>query len=92
MKGPTKQQLILFKILLNYPDGIKLGELRVLFYQIHTPKRNSHYSNEMKRNSKMSAWLNTLSRKGLIYINRGAFYQPWSDYYSLTDKAKDLIN
>lgn len=91
MRKPTKQQLILFKILHGYPDGIRLGELRCLFYKIHTPRRNTHYFQQMKRNSRMSSWLNTLRRDGLIYINIGYLYEPWNDLYSLTDRAKDLI-
>ena len=83
----TKQQKILFKIL-NFEEELNLGDIRVKFYGIHTPKINHGYHNEMRRNSRMSAWLNSLELKGLVYIDR---YDVDNLKYSLTDKGKNLL-
>ena len=77
----TTQRKILFEILSDYTQGLTLGHLRVKFYQKHTPQINYKFSYEMKRNSRMSAWLNQLCRGGEIYINRCGDQSDW--LYSL---------
>ena len=73
MKKITIQRKILFEILAEHKEGLTLGDLRVKFYQRHKPKINHGYHNEMRRNSRMSSWLNQLWRDGKIYIERFEF-------------------
>ena len=81
MKKITIQRKILFEILAEHKEGLTLGDLRVKFYQRHTPKINHGYHNEMRRNSRMSAWLNQLSNEGKIVIDRYGWPSDW--LYSL---------
>ena len=87
MKKLTIQQRILFKIL-NSGKEFTLGCLRVEFYRVHKPRINHRYHNEMRRNSRMSAWLNTLSYDGLVYINRDNV-DNW--IYELTELGKEKL-
>jgi len=79
----TAQQKKVLEILKNNPQ-IKLGDLRQRFYSIHTPN-STRLSNVMKRNSRMSSWMNQLCEKGLVDIS---YIQ---QTYKASDKALLLL-
>ena len=83
----TTQQRILFEIL-DSNEEFNLGDLRVRFYKIHKPRINHGYHNEMRRNSRMSAWLNSLSYAGFVYIDR---YDIDNWLYKLTDLGREKL-
>lgn len=67
----TIQQKIVLGILKDYPN-LEIGDLQHRFYQLHSTG-SKRLVNVMKRNSKMSSWMNQLEEKELIiidYINR----------------------
>lgn len=70
--------------------AMDLGSLRVEYYSIYTPKENTRFSNVMKRNSRMSAWLNQLRDKGLIRINHN-FDLPSTNTYLITQKGIEAL-
>lgn len=69
---------------------MELGSLRVEYYSRFTPKENTKFSNVMKRNSRMSAWLNQLRDKGLIRINHN-FDFPSMNGYLITQKGIEAL-
>jgi hypothetical protein len=87
IKKLTKQQKILLTLLRD--SYLTLGDITNRFYSIHTPKSNKpQLNNIMKRNSKMSGWLNNLWNKELIEIDHCSD----DNRYRVTQKAINLLN
>ena len=64
----TKPQKVLLALLKEHPH-MQLGKIRQKYFDIADPDSMT-LSNEMKRNSKMSSWLNHLEEKGLVRVSR----------------------
>lgn len=80
----SKPQKVLLLLLKEHPD-MQLGEIRQKYFDIVDPNSTT-LSNEMKRNSKMSSWLNYLEDKGLVRVSRFR-----SVTYCASEKALELL-